>query len=156
MKKSIKSEIHLLTPSGKTLVPIQINYDDDENLTHPLSEISVIYSNNNYTGKGTDYLWVDTFADLQVKLPQNVKIACCMTCRHGNICPYGNRENELFCTKDILIHNKSDILDLFDESDPFSERLVSSLDFCHSFVYQSDEYYTYNDYLLRLQDIQNN
>ena len=30
------------------------------------------------------------------------------------------------------------------------ERSVASLDFCDDFVCQSDEYYTYNDYLYQL------
>ena len=39
---------------------------------------------------------------------------------------------------------------LFDRTDPFEERSVASLDFCDDFVYQSEEYYTYNDYLYQL------
>ena len=74
----------------------------------------------------------------------------CMTCRHGNMCPYGNKENQLICTKDITITSKEDMLDLFDQTDPFEERAVTSLDFCEDFVCQSDDYYTYNDYFYQL------
>ena len=43
-----------------------------------------------------------------------------------------------------------DMLDLFDQTDPFEERAVASLDFCEDFVCQSDDYYTYNDYFYQL------
>ena len=66
------------------------------------------------------------------------------------MCPYGNTENQLFCTKDIRIVSKEDMCNLFDQTDPFEERSVASLDFCDDFVYQSDDYYTYNDYLYQL------
>ena len=60
-------------------------------------------------GYGKDYLWADAFADLQKNLPNNVKMRCCMTCRHGNMCPVGNKPGELFCTKDVSITQKSDL-----------------------------------------------
>ena len=36
-------------------------------------------------------------------------------------------------------------------NDSFFEREVSSIHCCDDFIYQSDDYYTYNDYLYRLQ-----
>jgi hypothetical protein len=150
MKKVLTCEVPLLTPTGKVLTPIQIVYDDAEVISNPSSEITLYYNGNAYKGCGADYLWTDTFADLQMKLPNDVKLSCCMTCRHGNMCPYGNEENQLICTKDITITSKEDMLDLFDQTDPFEERAVASLDFCEDFVYQSDDYYTYNDYFYQL------
>ena len=150
MKKLLHAEIPLLTTNGKTIVPIEITYDDSESIANPQTEITLLYNGMEYNGYGADYLWTDTIADLQTKLPNDVKLACCMTCRHGNMCPYGNIENELFCTKDITITSKEDMLDLFDQTNPFEERAVASLDFCEDFVYQSDDYYTYNDYFYQL------
>ena len=152
MKKILTCEIPLLTPNGKVLAPMQIVYDDAEVTANPKSEISLIYDGAEYTGCGTDRLWTDTFAGLETKLPVDVKIACCMTCRHGNMCPYGNAENQLFCTKDIRISSKEDMCNLFDQTDSVKERSVASLDFCDNFVYQSEEYYTYNDYLYQLNN----
>ena len=57
---------------------------------------------------------------------------------------------DLFCTKDIRITSKEDMCNLFDQTNPFEERSVASLDFCDGFVYQSEEHYTYNDYLYQL------
>ena len=150
MKKVLRAKVPLLTPNGKTMVPIVITYDDSEVIANPKSEITLLYNKMEYKGCGTDYLWTDTFADLQMKLPNDVKLACCLTCRHGNMCPYGNEENQLICTKGITITSKGDMLDLFDQTNPFEERAVASLDFCEDFVYQSDNYYTYNDYFYQL------
>ena len=140
----IESQISLFSSTSKVSVPIQICYTDDK------VEITINYNGAKYCATGKDNLWVDAFADLQRKLPSDIQLACCMTCRHGNMCPYGNTENQLFCTKDIRITSKEDMCNLFDQTDPFEERSVASLDFCDDFVYQSDEYYTYNDYLYQL------
>lgn len=150
MKKILTGEIPLLTPAGKVLAPTEIVYDDTEVMANPSSEITLRYNGNEYKGYGTDYLWTDAFADLEINLPENVKIACCMTCRHGNMCPYGNTRNELICTKGLKINNKEDVCKLFDKTNPFKERAVASLDYCDDFIYQSDNCYTYNDYLYQL------
>ena len=150
MKKLLKAEIVLLTQSAQMLTPIQITYDDKKIDPNPKYEISLIYDAVEYSGTGKDYLWTDTLADLQVNLPKDVRIACCMTCKHGNMCPYGNPVNQLFCTKDCIINSKEDMCRLFDQTNPFDERAVAALSFCQSFEYQNDGYYTYNDYLYHL------
>ena len=146
MKKSIQEHITLLSPSEKITAPIQINYDDGEDAITPV-EMNLTYNGVIYQGKGTDYLWVDAFADLQNKLPRGLKIACCMTCRHGNMCPYGNKENQLFCTKDLVVSSKEDMIVLFNNTDPFAGRVVTSIHYCKDFIYQSEDCYTYNDFM---------
>lgn len=150
MKKILQGNLSLLTSVGKVIVPVQITYSDSEGMTNPKSEISLIYNGIEYKGNGTDYLWTDTLADLEISLPNDIKIACCTTCCHGNMCPYGITENQLFCTKDLKITSKEDVCKLFDQADPFEERAVASLDYCDDFVYQRDDYFTYNDYLYQL------
>lgn len=147
MKRILKTQIVLFTPLGKKLAPLQIVYSDGETSK---SEITIIYDGAEYKGFGTDYLWTDTLADLEIKLPKDVKIGCCTTCRHGNMCPYGQSENELFCTKELKINDKEDMCNLFDQTNPIEERSVASFDYCEDFARQSDEYYTYNDYLYQL------
>jgi hypothetical protein len=126
MKKVLRGKVPLLTSNGKTIVPMEITYDDSEVIANPQSEITLLYNGMEYKGCGDDYLWIDTLADLQTKLPKDVTLACCMTCRHGNMCPYGNEENQLICTKGITITSKEDMLNLFDQTDPFEERAVAS------------------------------
>ena len=152
MKKQIQTQITLISLTEKTTVPIQISYVDSKEAIYPASEINLIYKNVSYQGKGTDLLWTDTFADLQVKLPQDVTLACCMTCKHGNMCPFGSEENLLFCTKDVIIRNKSDVCDLFINDDAFGKREVVACGFCDNYVHQTDDFSTYNDYLYRLAE----
>ena len=153
MKQIIQTKLTLVLPTDKVIVPLQIVYDNDEDEVNPISEISLVYNNIKYQGNGTNFLWMDTFADLQRKLPHDVKLACCMTCRHGNMCPYGNRANLLFCTKDVQINNKIDMCNVYNESIvSSSNREVSSFNYCDDFIYQTDDYYTYNDYLFYLQE----
>ena len=149
MKKLIQANITLLLPTDKRTVPVEIYYDDGDNAVSSV-QIKLTYNNILYQGNGTDCLWVDAFADLQKKLPHDIKLACCITCRHGNMCPYGNCENQLFCTKGILINSKNDMINLFDKNDPNVEKGVASTDYCDDFIYQSDDCYTYNDYLYQL------
>jgi hypothetical protein len=87
-------------------------------------------------------------AYLQKSLPSNVSIACCQSCRHGNFCPYGNIENEIFCLKDITPNDKRDVCDFFDEnSDSIKARSRKLLDFCKEYKpISNDKYYTYNDW----------
>ena len=147
MKKIIESQISLFSSTSKVSVPIQICYTDDE------VEITINYNGAEYCATGKDYLWVDAFANLQRKLPHGIFLACCMTCRHGNMCPYGNKENQLYCTKDVLLNSKDDVIELmyYKGHASFFERAVSSTNCCDDFVYQCDDYYTYNDYLYHLQ-----
>ncbi len=144
MREIIESKITLLSQANKISAPVKISYTDNE------VEIIVKYNNIEYRGTGRDLLWVDAFADLRRKLPHGTFLACCMTCRHGNMCPYGNKENRLFCTKDLDIKSKEDMLELFDNADPIAERAVLSIGHCDDFVCQTEDFYTYNDYLYRL------
>ena len=147
MKRIIESQITLLSQTNEISLPIKISYTDNE------VEITLKYNNIEYCGTGSDYLWVDAFANLQRKLPHGIFLACCMTCRHGNMCPYGNKENQLYCTKDVKITSKDSVIELMDDKgyDSFFERAVSSIHCCDDFIYQSDDCYTYNDYLYHLQ-----
>lgn len=149
--KKIQAKISLLSQEDKTVVPIQITYDDNEDTINPVSEIALIYDGVQYKGYGTSYLWEDTFADLQSKLPKDVKIACCMTCRYGNMCPYGNIENQLYCIKAFKTDSKIDLCALFDNTNFDEKQRVSAFYYCDDFAYQSKDYFTYNDYLYHLQ-----
>lgn len=154
MKKILDTYINLLSLSEKTVVPVQVCYDDDEEKCYPEAEIKLTYNDIQYKGKGTDFLWTDAFADLQTKLPDGVKLACCMTCRHGNMCPFGNQANLLFCTKDLHISNVNDVCSVFDSYEEHEKREVSSFACCDDFVYQSDDYYTYSDFWCLLKEKQ--
>ena len=56
---------------------------------------------------------------------------------------------ELFCTKDLIIGSKDDMIDLFDKEDEnnMDLRKRKVTDSCGEYCHQSWDYYTYNDYL---------
>ena len=153
LHRQYKKTITLLTPSGKCEFEAHITcHDEDifscggEKVEGPSVCVCVRYDGKEFLGYGKDYLWTDAFADLQKKLPFNVKILCCLTCRHGNMCPIGSIPGELFCTKDVMITQKSD---LFFYTENETERINLShdcTDVCESYQEQTKEYFTYNDY----------
>jgi len=76
-------------------------------------------------------------------------IKCFMTCRHGNMCPYGNEPGKLFCTKDFIVNSKEDMCNLFanHEKSNIFDKAKNVVDSCDDYITQSNDYYTYNDYL---------
>jgi len=88
--------------------------------------------------------------NLQNALPSNISVACCQSCRHGNFCPYGDQDNEIFCLKDMIFNNKSEVCDFFSENrNSLNSRSRRLLEFCTDYKPIShNEYYTYNDWML--------
>ena len=154
LHRQYKKTITLSTPNGKSELDAHIICHDEDVYSYggdkvegPSVSVGIKYGEKEFWGHGKDFLWVDAFADLQKKLPDNVKIQCCLTCRHGNMCPVGNAPGELFCTKDIIITQKSDLF-FYTEDD--TERKSRSRDYtnvCEKYEEQSKDHYTYNDYL---------
>ena len=151
MVKRIISQITLLDAADAVSVPLTVEYDCDEENPSPQVRLTIVYNGACYIGTGTDYMWVDAFADVQRNLPSGIQLACCMTCRHGNLCPFGSAPNTLYCTKDAVIDSKAAMCDLFDSEDAFDKRAVFSYGYCESFVCQDDDHYTYNDFLFQLK-----
>ena len=48
--------------------------------------------------------------DLQKRLPESVVLACCQTCQHGNFCPFGDNEDEIFCLHGYSPESKGDVV----------------------------------------------
>ena len=160
LHKQYKHEIMLITPNGllKTDVHIVCHEEDvyyqGELEKAPIVNVGIEYEGNEIWGRGKDYLWVDAFANLQKQLPEGVILKCCLTCRHGNMCPYGNMPGEIFCTKDCVITSKKDMCDLYTrellDNEKIKNRIRSYFNFCEEYQHQSWEFYTYNDYLYEL------
>ena len=82
----------------------------------------------------------------QQALPENVHIACCQSCIHGNFNPFGDLENEIFCLKDLSLQNKEDVVNYFVKQTYYT-RSRKLLDFCQDYKpIDDDEKYTYNDW----------
>ena len=154
LHRQYKKTITLSTPNGKCELDARIICHDEDvyllgvdKIESPSVSVGIQYVEKEFWGYGKDFLWVDAFADLQKKLPDNVKMQCCLTCRHGNMCPVGNKPGELFCTKGVTITQKSD---LFFYTEDAAERASRSRDYtnvCEKYEEQTREHYTYNNYL---------
>ena len=82
----------------------------------------------------------------QQALPDDVRIACCQSCLHGNFNPFGNLGNEIFCLKDMSLRNKEDVVGFFAKQ-TYRSRSRKLLDFCQDYKpIDDDEKYTYNDW----------
>ena len=152
LQKQYFYDITLITPDGeqKGSLYIACNKEDERN---PTVDVNIKYQDQEIWGHGKDHLWVDAFADLQKQLPDGVILKCCLTCRHGNMCPFGNKPGEVFCTKDLEISSKEDMCKWFDtaDSDEIESRSRNYADTCEDHKHQSSDYYTYNNYLYELE-----
>jgi len=83
--------------------------------------------------------------DIQKQLPTNIQIACCQSCKHGNFCPFGNAQNEIFCLINYNPKSKMDVVDIF--SSPAYEKLPKNelLFWCEKYQPIDDDY-VYNDW----------
>lgn len=149
--KRYNGQITVSTPDGYKLLDMHIVCQDETTYNSDSSVcVGVRYNEETIFGYGKDYLWIDAFADLQKNLPDDVKLRCCLTCRHGNLCPAGNKAGEVFCTKDVIIKSKNDAFNHTVERDECEKRSRSYTDICEDYAEQTKEYYTYNDYLIYL------
>lgn len=150
-----KREIVLATPDGDQRVAMSITCHDEDvysvpegrTLEAPLVIVHLVYGGKDYRGIGSDAYWIESFADLQKHLPEGVRIKCCLTCRHGNLCPTGNSIDELFCTKDAPLTRKSDLSFYTEDPAQRQNRRRDCADLCDDFQFQSPSCYTYNDFL---------
>ena len=141
MKKSIKVK---LIESGRD-INVSATIEEDNSLSHKV-EMSVVYKDKTYIGIGSSELFADAFADLSSKLPDDVVVACCMTCKFGNMCPFGDVPGELYCTKNYQVKDKGELAELCNDDIFRNNTKVSFDSFCSSFSHQSIDYFTYNDY----------
>lgn len=158
LHRQYKKTITLSTPNGRCELDAHIICHDKDVYSYggdkvegPSVSVGIKYCEKEFWGYGKDYLWTDAFADLQKKLPINVKIQCCLTCRHGNMCPVGNEPGELFCTKDVEITQKSDLFFYTEDNDERKRRSRDCTNICANYQEQTKEYFTYNDYLFHFE-----
>lgn len=138
------------TPDGAETVKLTVSCHE-EPVYYRGQPVTVIvgcaFGGKEYWGYGNDSLWIDAFADLQRKLPESVLLRCCLTCRYGNFSPAENDMNEVFCTRDITITRKSDLLFYAEEDAEREKRARPYCGLCEEYQPQTDEVYTCNDYL---------
>lgn len=128
-------------------IPTKMIYEKSDENEFKNIHYEVDFPKHNIISKTCDVIEYATVY-LQKVLPSNISIACCQSCRHGNFCPYGNFDNEIFCLKDIITNDKRDVSNFFDKNnDNLELRRRKLLDFCGEYKpIFDDEYYTYNDW----------
>lgn len=130
-------------------IPTKIYYkktvDEFEDLEYTHLEVEI--NNIHYKTKPTDVTEIAVM-NLQKQLPANISIACCQSCIHGNFCPYGDQDDQIFCFKDLRPQSKNDVVDVFSEQDEsLFARARNLLHFCSDYKpIVDDQYYTYNDW----------
>ena len=138
-----------LSVLGDTIVvPIVVIHKELESGVEVI--IKIKFQESTYVGTGKNLEWTDAFANLQKTLPDGVKIQCCMTCRHGTLCPYGNIPDYILCSKSAVINNKDDVIDWLDKVDDITKIKKSSFCCCDTYNASNENNYTYNDYLYYL------
>lgn len=141
------------TPNGDETVKLTVSCHEEPVYVKgvlkqpPTVNVGCKYDGKAYWGHGSDYLWIDAFADFQRQLPEGVFLKCCLTCGHGNLCPAGNDVNEVFCAKDVLIAQKSDLYFITENIGERTTRSRKYCDLCEDYRPQTEDFYTYNDYL---------
>lgn len=158
LHKQYQYKITLVTSDGEQRTSLHIvcheedMYYQEKLEKAPTVDVGIKYQDQAIWGHGKDYLWVDAFANLQRQLPDGVILKCCLTCCHGNMCPFGNKPGEIFCTKDLVVSSKEDMCNLFgtESNDVIANRSRNYADTCENYKHQSSDFYTYNDYLYEL------
>ena len=157
LNQTYKNQLTLGTPIGNISIDSTVTFPDEdvyhlsENTDDLTVSVGLNYHGSEYWGYGKDYEWLDAFADLQKKLPDGFTIRCCLTCRHGNTCPFGNLPGEFFCTKDLDIKQKNDLFFCTGDDNERKKRSRYYSYFCNDYAEQSKDYFTYNDYLYYLK-----
>ena len=152
LHKYYKKRLTLATPECDIAVDAGIYCHDEavyykeELVDYPTVTVAVNYAGNDLIGCGKDHLWMDAFADLQKKLPVDVKIKCCLTCRYGNMNIYGNKPGEVLCMQDINVTKPEDMWQYMDDWDEIEKRSRDYTDVCENYCEQSNDYFTYSDY----------
>ena len=163
LHKTIYSDLKLNTPGGEQICRSSItkSYDKDELLSVDDPEdvdpkkvrVWLKYDDKEYWGNGTDYTGIDAYADLQNQLPEGVTLKCCLSCRHGSMCPFGNQPNELFCLKESKVGSKAELSELlfWASEEEKHKRSRHYTDTCEDWEAQSGDYFTYTDFPLYLR-----
>ncbi|MBR6726230.1 MAG: hypothetical protein IKL81_04505, partial [Clostridia bacterium] len=151
--KNQKKELLLSTPSGDVTVEASFRehnvpvYNNGVRIDPDSMTVTVTYGGKAYWSAPSCHTWEAAFASLQRSLPEGVKIKCCLTCAHGNFCPYGNKSGEIFCLKNDKPKNKLDVCDLLNGTKDLDETRKELSFVCTDYREASEDHYAYNDYL---------
>ncbi|MBQ2988338.1 MAG: HAD family phosphatase [Clostridia bacterium] len=137
--------IRLLSSEEEAEVPVSVTYK--ENAVDREVTVKLKYREKEYISRGKEPEWTDAFADLQKQLPGDMRIKCCLTCRHGTLCPYGRIPNYVLCSGTETIKDKDDVIEwLYRVGDDIERMERSALQSCEHFIFADEAHFTYNDF----------
>ena len=143
LMKQEKKEIVFTVDGKDAAIPVLITSNDEQE-DNPIRCILVKIGGIDMVGRA-DTIEKAIF-NLVEQLPSNVKIKCCFSCRHGNLCPVGNKDNEIFCVKDFEPKEKSDLFFVTEDYDEREKRSRTLFDICDDYKPLKKGYYTYNSF----------
>ena len=95
----------------------------------------------------------DALMQLAKRLPVGWRIKSCLSCRYGHFCPIGDYDNELFCVTDFEPKEPRDLWYVTENDEERAKRSRTLFDLCEKYAPQSSDYFSYNDYRLKLNDV---
>ncbi len=151
----------LITPDGDVTVnavytilhdPDHLKYVENSNgedyILYDAKEASVQMEWNRqiFRGHCTDGLYTEkALRNLAETLPEDIKLKSCLTCRHGNFCPFGSNDNEIFCASDFRPAKKTDLDFIFleDSQEEWQKRRRSLFHVCPDYQPDTAGYWSY-------------
>lgn len=160
-QKTIICPLTLATPDGDVTVNAVYLFTHDpekgKRVENPYGEnytlyhvgeasVQIEWNNTIFRGYCTDELYTEkALLNLADKLPQEIKIKSCLTCRHGNFCPFGSNDNEIFCAADIRPQKKTDLDFIFlaKTQEEWLKRRHSLFHICTNYKPEAARYWSY-------------
>ncbi len=139
--------MHFIIDGKISIIPTRMSYSQANEEEFQNIRFEVQINNSPFQSQSSGSVEY-ALKHLQTELPDNIKIACCQSCRHGNFNPYGDSDNEIFCFKDKIFRNRDDVVEIYSKQDSSIDKRRRKLhDFCKSYQPVSRNVkYTYNDW----------
>ncbi len=98
--------LRLQTPAGTLAVPVELERRAACG-EHPYARSASLPAGECPVRRGLEH--GKALIALAKALPEGYALRCCLSCRHGNFCPCGDGDDELFCLSDIRPQGKADV-----------------------------------------------
>ena len=128
--------LHLKTLNEVKVLDVEMQFDEDTED----DKLSMVIDGEKIELTGNTE---SIFEKLSKILNEKYKIHSCYTCRFGNFCPTGDRDNEIFCVNDFEPKCKADLYFVTEDSTERKKRSRTLFDVCEDYQPCSDDYYTY-------------
>ena len=128
--------LHLKALNEIKIFDVEMQFDEDTEI----NKLSVYIDGEKIELTGNTE---NIFIELSKLLNDKYKIHLCYTCKYGNFCPVGDKDNEIFCVNDFEPKCKSDLYFVTEDSAERKKRNRTLFDVCKDYQPCSDDYYTY-------------